>query len=107
MSALALRRRVAVFGRARNRLRLSAISPEARWGWVAVIAFVAMSAWWLTQDTRVPDYDSGAHMYYALVTHGELSLGQLANPFTDWNTYPPLVHLIGGLSVLLTGAHPM
>ncbi|MGH2883107.1 MAG: hypothetical protein ACRDPA_10500, partial [Solirubrobacteraceae bacterium] len=38
------------------------ISPEARWLWAAVVVFVAVSFWWLTQDGRIPIWDAGNHM---------------------------------------------
>ena len=91
-------------GRCGGRVR---ISREARWVWVAVLGFVAMSVWWLTQDDRVPDWDSGFHEFYAAVIHSEVANGQLTQPFTDYNTYPPLVHLVGALSVFAVGLHPM
>lgn len=78
--------------------------------WLAVLLFVAMSAWWLTQDDRMPDWDSGLHEMFAATAHAELQTpGQLLRPFTDFNVaYPPLVHLLGALSIFVTGGiHPM
>jgi 4-amino-4-deoxy-L-arabinose transferase-like glycosyltransferase len=75
--------------------------------WLGVFAFIATTLWWLTQDDRVPDYDSGVHMIYALVAHNEIATGHLTAPFTDFNTYPPLVHLVGALAISLFGMHPM
>jgi 4-amino-4-deoxy-L-arabinose transferase-like glycosyltransferase len=89
--------------KALGRLR---ISREARWVWLAVAGFVAMSVWWLGADDRVPDWDSGAHEYFASVVHTELASGQLTRPFTDYNSYPPLVHLVGALSIFVAGLHP-
>lgn len=85
---------------------LAHVSREARWVWVAVLGFVATSAWWLTQDDRVPDWDSGIHEYYATLVHDQIAHGQLTQPFTNYNSYPPLVHLVGGLSAFLVGSHP-
>ena len=75
--------------------------------WLGVVAFIAMSVWWLTQDDRVPDFDSGLHMTYAMVAHAEIASGKVTAPFTHWNTYPPLVHLVGALTISLVGMHPM
>ena len=83
------------------------ISLQAAIVWSAVLAFLGASVAWLTADHRVPDWDSGIHELLALSAHDELAAGRLTAPFTDYNTYPPLVHLIGGLTVFLTGAHPM
>ncbi len=66
-----------------------------------------MSAWWLTRDDRVPDFDGGLHMTYAFLEHAEIAAGKPTAPFTEWNTYPPLVHLLGAVTILLVGMHPM
>jgi 4-amino-4-deoxy-L-arabinose transferase-like glycosyltransferase len=94
---------------ARPRIATAAasLSREARLVWAAVAVFVAASTAWLTADHRLPDWDSGIHELLALSAHNELAAGRLAAPFTDYNSYPPLVHLVGGLTVFLTGAHPM
>ncbi|HEY1775859.1 MAG TPA: glycosyltransferase family 39 protein [Solirubrobacteraceae bacterium] len=83
------------------------MSVEARWLWVAVLAFVVMSVWWLTQDDRVPDYDSGFHEFFASVIHTEIASGRITAPFTDFNTYPPLVHFVGAIAIFLAGVHSM
>jgi 4-amino-4-deoxy-L-arabinose transferase-like glycosyltransferase len=83
------------------------VSNEARWLWFACAVFVLVSVWWLTQDNRVPDFDSGIHMVYAIVAWSEMTSGHLTQPFTDYNTYPPLVHLLGTLTIYLGGIHPM
>ena len=107
MSALAFRRRVARLRVPRSMSTRLSAWPATTWVWVAVFVFIAVSAWWLSQDTRVPDYDSGLHEYYAVVVHAELAQGMLTHPFTDFNTYPPLVHFIGGLAIFIAGVHPM
>jgi 4-amino-4-deoxy-L-arabinose transferase-like glycosyltransferase len=93
--------------RALSRARDLRIGREARWVWLAVVAFVGMSVWWLTQDDRVPDYDSGTHEFLAAVIHNELASGQLLRPFTDYTSYPPLVHFVGALAIFAAGLHPM
>ena len=81
---------------------------EAAWVWLAVLLFIAMSVWWLTQDDRLPDWDSGTHEMLAAAVHAEIIRGQVLRPFTDFTlAYPPLVHLVGGLTIFLTGVHPM
>ena len=42
--------------RARGLGLVSRISVEARWVWFAVVGFVAVSAWWVSVDDRVPDW---------------------------------------------------
>ena len=90
-----------------TRVRALRISREAGWVWLAVVAFVGMSVLWLTQDDRVPDWDSGLHELFAAMAHNELAAGQLTRPFTDYTTYPPFVHLVGALAMFVTGLHPM
>ena len=90
-----------------TRARELRISREARWVWLAVVVFVGLSVWWLTQDDRVPDWDSGLHEFFAAMVHNELASGQLTRPFTDYTTYPPFVHLVGALAVFVAGLHPM
>ena len=80
---------------------------EARWVWAAVVVFVLVSVWWLTQDSRVPDFDSGLHLSYAISYHYYIAQGHFTFPWTDYNSYPPLVHLLGALSIFLAGTHPM
>lgn len=87
--------------------RLREISAEAWWLWAAVVLFVVVSAWWLTQDTRVPDFDSGIHLHTAFVYEQAIVHGNLLLPFTSYDSYPPLVHTLGALTILVAGMHPM
>jgi Dolichyl-phosphate-mannose-protein mannosyltransferase len=73
----------------------------------AVVAFVAMTVWWLTQDDRVQDWDNGLHTLLAFGIHDQLAAGNLTGWFTEFNTYPPLVHVIGALGVFVGGKSPM
>jgi 4-amino-4-deoxy-L-arabinose transferase-like glycosyltransferase len=72
----------------------------------AVVAFVAMTVWWLTQDDRVQDWDNGLHTLLAFGIHDQLAEGNLTGWFTEFNTYPPLVHVIGALGVFVAGKSP-
>ncbi len=85
------------------RRRLAGVSREARWAAAAVLAFLGVTVWWLTQDTRVPDWDSAQHTIDSFVVHDELARGALTAPFTEFNTYPPLAHLVGALGVFVGG----
>jgi 4-amino-4-deoxy-L-arabinose transferase-like glycosyltransferase len=71
----------------------------------AVGFFVIITIWWLTQDNQVPDFDEGNHLIYAFTVRNELLSGQLTAPFTDFNNYPPLVHLVGAIGLLIAGMH--
>ncbi len=72
-----------------------------------MIVFVLISLWWLTQDDQVPDFDSGLHMMTAITYQAHLVNGPRDFWFTDYNSYPPLVHLVGAGSIFLAGTHPM
>ena len=85
----------------------SEISFEATWLWVAVLVFVGVSFWWLTQDSRIPIWDAGNHMEIAYIDSQSLAHGDISAPFTAYFSYPPLLHLVGALSILLVGMHPM
>jgi hypothetical protein len=76
---------------------------EAWWAAAATLAVVAITIWWLTVDRRVPDFDSGNHLLDIFTVRGELLAGNLSAPFTDWNNYPPLGHLIGAVGTLIGG----
>ena len=87
------------------RTGLGRVSREA---WLAVLGtlvFLAVTVWWLKLDRRVPDFDNGQHSLDAFTVHGELAAGQLLAPFTDFNNYPPLVHIVGALGVFVGGLH--
>jgi 4-amino-4-deoxy-L-arabinose transferase-like glycosyltransferase len=72
----------------------------------SVLGFLAITVWWLTQDNRVQDWDNGLHTIDALIVHDELSSGHLTAPFTEFNMYAPLGHLVGALGVFMGGFSP-
>jgi 4-amino-4-deoxy-L-arabinose transferase-like glycosyltransferase len=75
--------------------------------WVASATLVSfiVTVWWITQDNQVPDFDEGMHLIDAIVVRTEISQGQLSAPFTDFNNYPPLVHIVGAIGLLIAGLH--
>ncbi len=83
------------------------LSAEAGWLWLAVFVFVLVTFWWLTQDNRIPIWDAGNHMQIAYLDSLAIRHGQLSEPFTVYYSYPPLLHLIGAVAILLVGIHPM
>jgi Dolichyl-phosphate-mannose-protein mannosyltransferase len=86
--------------------RFGGISREVRLLVAAVAGFVAITVWWLTQDDRVQDWDNGLHTVHAFEIHNELAAGHLTAPFTEFNMYPPLGHLVGALGVFIGGFSP-
>jgi len=89
----------------RRRLEPLGTVSEAWWAAAAALVFIGVTVWWLTQDNRVPDFDEGLHLTDAIIVHDQLAHGQLTAPFTAFNNYPPLVHLVGGIAFLIAGLH--
>src|SRR5436309_14474176 len=85
---------------------LHSLSREGQLVLFAVLGFIGTSAWWLSQDSRVQDWDNGLHTMAAFAIHNEIAAGHLTTPFTEFNTYPPLGHLIGALGVFVGGFSP-
>src|ERR1035441_4857128 len=85
--------------------RLGRISGEAWLTVLAMLAFFGVTVWWLSQDTRVPDWDSGLHMIDAWTVHAQWASGEWLAPFTGFNNYPPLVHIVGALGIFVGGLH--
>jgi 4-amino-4-deoxy-L-arabinose transferase-like glycosyltransferase len=72
----------------------------------SVLAFIGVTIWWLTQDDRVQDWDNGLHTIDAFTIHDQIASGQLTQPFTDFNMYPPFGHLVGALGAFAGGESP-
>jgi 4-amino-4-deoxy-L-arabinose transferase-like glycosyltransferase len=92
---------------ARERLssRLSGASLRSPAGVVAglILFFVALSAWWIAVDKRVPDFDSGKHLAIAYYYFDAFQHGHALGWFTSYQNYPPFVHVVGAAAVRLTG----
>lgn len=79
-----------------------------RWLLLAgILVFVGVSVWWLTQDDRVQASDDAYHTLIAFGIHDQLASGNLTGWFTEFNTYPPLVHVLGAIAVFIAGKSPM
>ncbi|MDX6696693.1 MAG: Dolichyl-phosphate-mannose-protein mannosyltransferase [Solirubrobacteraceae bacterium] len=70
-----------------------------------VVVFVAITAWWLGADTRVPDFDNGKHLNIAFLFHDQWDAGRLRAPFDEFTSYPPFVHLVGALGAFVGGVN--
>jgi uncharacterized membrane protein YsdA (DUF1294 family) len=89
---------------ARPRTRLStARLGDAQLTALAVLAFLAVTVWWLTQETRVPDFDSALHTLEAFGIRDQIASGNWTAPFTSFTTYPPLGPAIGALGAAIGG----
>jgi len=67
------------------------------------LAFLVQCAWWIAHDARVPDFDTAKHMGWALDMRDALAHSDLLDPFNSFTAYPPLVHTVGAISMLLAG----
>ena len=83
----------------RSRLSVAALAA-------LVVSYLALTVWWLTQDGRVPDFDSGTHMLLSLQYRDAFGDGRLLEWFTASNTYAPLAHLFGAAATALLGIAP-
>ncbi len=100
-----------VFGHANRALA----SARARWSALdraltpgatvagGVVAFVAITVWWVTQDDRLVDSATGQHILTALSYRDSVQSGDLLAPLSDFNFYPPLAHIVGMGGLLLGG----
>lgn len=85
------------------RAALGRVSPEA-WGAVALsVLFVLSSLVWLGLDTRPPDNDGTKHVLIAYGYRSAIESGDLLAPLTQFNAYPPLVHLVGAIGTWIAG----
>lgn len=69
------------------------------------LGFLALSAWWIANDARVPDFDTAKHIGWALDMRDALVRGELLDPFNRFTAYPPLVHTVGAISLLVGGVN--
>jgi dolichyl-phosphate-mannose-protein mannosyltransferase len=69
----------------------------------AVAAFVAISVWWVLTDARLPDGDNGKHLNIAFGYYDVIRAGHPQWVLSQFNFYPPLIHLVGALGSLIAG----
>ena len=70
------------------------------------VAFLIGSFVWLDLDDSIPVYDSGMHMWLSLGIRDAFANGHLGYWFTGFNNYPPLVHVVGAVGMLIGGLNP-
>jgi len=87
--------------------RLRVGPPERVWLIVAIVGFIVMSAWWLTRNHRIPDWDNGAHLLDAVDAAAQIHGLQFGALFQTFNLYPPFGHVIGALGILIGKANPL
>src|SRR5204862_3230065 len=69
----------------------------------ALLLLIAASARWLAVDSQVPDYDSAKHLLFSWDYADHLTDWDLAEPFTAYTGYPPVLHLVGAVATLIAG----
>lgn len=90
-------------------MRLSQRRATVRWsGWAwaaiaAVVAFVAITCWWVSRDLGVPSADAGSHLFTTVAYHDLLAEGDIAGLWTRSGYYPPLTFVVGALASLIGG----
>ena len=84
--------------------QLRATSPAAIGAAAFTLLFIGVTAWWLSQDLRMPHFDPGRHTVNALHYYQALTSGDVGTLFTlrTW-PYPPLVHWVGMFGMLVAG----
>ena len=88
-----------------SRVGVSRLSSYA-WGAIGVAtAFIAITCWWLTQDTSIPIYDAGNHLEVAFTFHDMIKAGNLLGPFNYESPYPPLGAFIGAIATFIGGVN--
>jgi 4-amino-4-deoxy-L-arabinose transferase-like glycosyltransferase len=68
-----------------------------------VLGFIALTAWWLSQDARVPDFDSGDHLQHTSYYYELMRSGHFSDVLRADNPYPPVVEVLPALVALVTG----
>ncbi len=104
-SAASPERTLSTSGAAAEQLSVRAgVTSWSRYGWGAIAAavgFIALTCWWLTQDTSIPIYDAGDHLYAALQFHQMLAAGNWLGPFNYASPYPPLAAFVGAVATFI------
>lgn len=68
-----------------------------------MVGFIALTAWWLSTDARVPDFDSGDHLQHSSYYYELMRQGQWSQILRTDNPYPPVVEVLPALVALVTG----
>ena len=60
---------------------------------VLVLGFIALTAWWLSKDARVPDFDSADHLQHTSYYYELMRAGSWSEVLRTDNPYPPVVEV--------------
>jgi 4-amino-4-deoxy-L-arabinose transferase-like glycosyltransferase len=76
------------------------------WGAIALaIAFLALTAWWVTVDRSVPYNDAAQHLFFAFRYHDLLAEGHVLRIVDFPSFYPPATYLLGAAAAFVGGVH--
>lgn len=68
-----------------------------------VLVFLVQCWWWVAHDARVPDFDTAKHVGWAFDIRDAFARGDLGYWFGSFTAYPPLVHVVGAVGLLVGG----
>jgi 4-amino-4-deoxy-L-arabinose transferase-like glycosyltransferase len=85
-----------------GRIATQMASPPSVAG-LLTATFLALTVWWVSTDSSVPDYDHARHLFIALGDYEAFRGGNQSYWFLHFTQYPPLVHLVGALAGYLNG----
>ena len=80
------------------------LSPPVVAGGVVAL-FIGVTAWWLSQDSHVADYDSGVHLTNAFGYYNAIAAGRVFEPLTAYTGYAPFAELVGSVGRWVGGPH--
>lgn len=105
-STARLPQREAAAARRRGRPGLPPWHTET-WLLIGLVAvFIVITGWWLSKNQRVPDWDDGTHLLYALAAEMQLTHGEFSALFHTWDLYPPFGAIVGGVGFWIGGYTP-
>jgi 4-amino-4-deoxy-L-arabinose transferase-like glycosyltransferase len=79
------------------------LTREAWMSIAAVVLFLAITLWWLTQDRAIPVFDAGLHLSLTINVYEKLRAGSIGSALTLSVPYPPLTYLVGTLGMWIGG----
>jgi 4-amino-4-deoxy-L-arabinose transferase-like glycosyltransferase len=71
----------------------------------AVVAFVAITWWWLSQDRGVPFADAGSHLFTVIAYHDVIQAGEFSSVWHRSGYYPPMTFMVGAAATFVGGVN--
>jgi len=89
-----------------RRPRASWLPRPGSWAWGAIaaaLAFVALTAWWLSVDRSVQYNDAAQHLFFAFSFRDAIDHGALLRAVGFGQFYPPATYVLGAVATLIGG----